>query len=631
MFKTTYYENWLTIDSTFIADGRYLQEHLPHPGWDHLWYGGTRWDYIYPPALRYGTALLSKAFGLLPARGYHLYTAIFYSLGILFVYVLVRTGSGVRAAGWLAAFGAATLSPCYLFLTDMRLDTQPFMPQRLNVLVRYGEGPHMTAFAILPLGLAFAWRGLRAGQTHWLAGSAFAFALVVSNNFYGAAALALFFPLVSWAVFCETKDWRVWPRGAAAAALSWGLCAIWLSPSFLVITPRNLALVSRLGHAWSFWVMMAMAAVYMLLTWRWARRGMASWTIFVLGAAMIFGINVIGEYYIDFRVMGEPSRFVPEADLALILLLTWFGYLAWMRFPTRPARIALALLFVVCCAPAYPYFKKPWHHFTRTKEYKHRKEFEIAEWTARNRPNTRSYVTGTLRFWWNAWHNNEQIGGGAEQGVHNFHLSGFYWRTVTSSDPHLDIAWMQALGVDNLMVNDKTSALPIVDFEHPHKYKGVLKVLWEDGKGNWIYEIPRRSGSRATVVNAALYPGLREPANGDDAEAVNAYVKMIETSSESRAATRWLASDTLEIETETKPGEAIAVHVSFDDYWRARENGAEYPVHRDPFGQIRIDVPPGRHTVTMHFDTPLENTVGRWATGLSLALTLFLVVRRRRG
>jgi len=46
------------------------------------------------------------------------------------------------------------------------------LPQRLNVLVRYGEGPHMTAFAILPLGLALAWIGLRAGKTRWLAAAA---------------------------------------------------------------------------------------------------------------------------------------------------------------------------------------------------------------------------------------------------------------------------------------------------------------------------------------------------------------------------------------------------------------------------------------------------------------------------
>ena len=83
-----------------------------------------------------------------------------------------QSHGSVRVAGWLASFCAATLTPTYLFLKEMRLDTNPYMPQRLNVLVRYGEGPHMSAFALLPLGLALSWRGLRAGQTlvvaNWL-------------------------------------------------------------------------------------------------------------------------------------------------------------------------------------------------------------------------------------------------------------------------------------------------------------------------------------------------------------------------------------------------------------------------------------------------------------------------------
>src|SRR5438552_1514284 len=82
LFQLTYMDNWASIESTFIADGRMLSENLPHPGWQPLWYCGTRFDYIYPPALRYGTALISKWGGIASARAYHLFTAIFYVFGI---------------------------------------------------------------------------------------------------------------------------------------------------------------------------------------------------------------------------------------------------------------------------------------------------------------------------------------------------------------------------------------------------------------------------------------------------------------------------------------------------------------------------------------------------------------------
>ena len=60
LFRLKYLDNWPSIESTFIAEGRLLSEHLPHPGWQPLWYCGTRTDYIYPPALLYGPALISK-------------------------------------------------------------------------------------------------------------------------------------------------------------------------------------------------------------------------------------------------------------------------------------------------------------------------------------------------------------------------------------------------------------------------------------------------------------------------------------------------------------------------------------------------------------------------------------------
>ena len=39
-FKAKYLDKWASIESTFIADARFLMEHWPHPQWQPLWYGG---------------------------------------------------------------------------------------------------------------------------------------------------------------------------------------------------------------------------------------------------------------------------------------------------------------------------------------------------------------------------------------------------------------------------------------------------------------------------------------------------------------------------------------------------------------------------------------------------------------
>jgi hypothetical protein len=104
LFRLGYFADWASIESTFIGDARMIGAHFPHLGWQPFWYCGTRTDYIYPPALRYGTALIAWL-GQVPAvRAYHLWIAIFYVAGILAVYWLVRIGSESR---WFALIAAA--------------------------------------------------------------------------------------------------------------------------------------------------------------------------------------------------------------------------------------------------------------------------------------------------------------------------------------------------------------------------------------------------------------------------------------------------------------------------------------------------------------------------------------------
>jgi uncharacterized membrane protein YfhO len=71
-------------------------------------------------------------------------------------------------------------------------------------------------------------------------------AFVVGNNFYGATALAIFFGVLVLAVYIriETLGFRA---SAAIGALSYGLSAFWLVPSYLEITIANMRFVSTQG------------------------------------------------------------------------------------------------------------------------------------------------------------------------------------------------------------------------------------------------------------------------------------------------------------------------------------------------------------------------------------------------
>jgi len=448
LYKAEYLDAWSSIESTFISDARFLSAHWPHPGWQPNWYCGTRTDYVYPPALRYGTAALSRLRGVSTARSYHLYIALLYSIGIAGVYVLVRAGSGSRWVALWTAVASALVSPAFLLFRDFRIDYAAlhWMPLRLGVLVRFGEGPHMSALALLPFSLAAAWRGLRRNHPAQLAAAALLAALVVAHNFYGATALALFFPILAWSVWLAEKDGLVWVRAGAVAALAWGLSAFWLTPSYLRVTLDNMRFVSSPGHAWSAALLAMAAAGYAAVSFRLARgKPERAWASFCLGSLVLAGLNVMGNQYFDFRVIGEPVRLIPELDLVIFLAA---GLLfAWMARRGRWWKVAAVALAVACLVPAKGYVRRAWQVLPPRTTHQNRIEFLITDWVHKNLPGVRTLATGSVRFWYNAWYDLPQLGGGSEQGLLNMNVQWAHSNAVANDDIAVSIAWLQAMGV----------------------------------------------------------------------------------------------------------------------------------------------------------------------------------------
>ncbi len=629
--RLKYLDNWWSIESTFIADGRFLRENWPHPAWQPNWYCGTRYDYIYPPALRYATAGISMLLGVIPAKAYHIYTGIFYCLGIAGVYLLARLGSGSRGAAWLAAAAAATMSPAFAFLDTYRNEakTVHMLPQRLSVLVRYGEGPHMTAFAVLGLALAAAWFGVRKGRPAALALTALLCALVVSNNFYGATALAMLFPVLVWAVWVTGRDRRVWLRAAGAAVLACGLTSFWLTPSYLRVTVENLKLVSAPGNHWSRLAALLLVLGFGLASWKLAKgRPERAWPVFVWGACALFLLDVAGNHFVGFRVIGEPSRLVPELDLFLILAavetLRWLWRLRLRRLPSWAPRALAVMLVAAAFTQARHYVLHAWTPFVRDIYFDRRIEYRITDWVARNLAGSRVHATGSVRFWYNAWHDLPQIGGGSEQGLLNGFVTHAQWQIALGDDAEMSILWLQCLGADAIIVHDKNSEELYHDYEYPKKFEGKLPVLWDDHKGSRIYRIPRRWTALARVVDRARADALKPPV-GDARACLRAYVSVIENGPDTPAGLQRESTAAIRLRARLARGQSLLVQESFDPHWRAYSDGARLPVRKDAMGFMLIDAPPGDHDIRLVFETPFENRAGRILAGASGLFALGLI------
>jgi hypothetical protein len=614
LFRLKYMDNWPSIESTFISDARMLLEHWPHTGWQPLWYCGTRFDYVYPPALRYGPALLAKAFHMTTARAYHLYTAVLYVFGIVSVYWLVLVGSRSRRTAILSSAAAALVSPSFLFLPKFRLDSVHWVPQRLHVLMLYGEGPHISALSILPAALAASFMVLRRWHPVWFAAASVLAAAVVAHNFYGATAIAAFFPILAWCVWAGERDGRVWLRAAGIAALAYGLSAIWLTPSYIWITLTDLKWISLPGNSWSTAVLAVLALLFGAVTWRLRPRGVEQqWTLFVAGIAGFFLLDIAGLDLFGFHLAGDTARLIPELDLALIL-----GFFEVMRrLRSRAAVVILTALFL---SPSIVYLRYAWFPFPKAGSIESTYPYQIAKWVHDNLPGERLLPSGEVRFWFDAWFDNPQMDGGSKQGLLNQNFPWAHAEIHAGEDVQRSVQWLQAMGTDGIIVADVHSREPYTtDFSNPGKFRGALPVLFDDQQGTAIYRVPRIYPTIGRVVDRA-----RMAAAG--ARDLSRYVAVVEHADQPITTVAWKGFDEVTLGATAAANQSVLLQETYDAGWHAYEQGKEIPIRQEPVMDFMlVDVAPGAHTIQMRFETPTEYKVGAAITAASVIAVLALI------
>ncbi len=636
VFTLEYLDNWSSIEGSFIAQAHLLQQNWPHHLWEPSWYCGTRTDYVYPPGPRYGAAILSTLLRVSVARGYHVFIGLFYALGFVILYLWTRSATGSRSTAWLATVTIALASPSFLVLPDIRNDSMFRVPQRLHVLMTYGEGPHISSLAVLPVAWLGAWKRFHGGNARWLCLSAFGIALTVTVNFYGLMSIAITMPLLVLACLLKRPDWRTVRDALAIAALGWGLTAWWLVPSYLQVTGRNLHLVSPAGNSWSVPAAIAVLLIYFAVALLAGRvPQFSSYAFFIWSAFWWLSVYILGFRWFGLQITGDPVRLVPELDLFAILCLAHLAGIIWRWRPNGlwklAPRAALVVLLFFAYRPSWRYLKHAYHEFPRAENWRQHVEYKTESWLHDHFPDQRVFVTGTIRFWYDVWHNGQESDGASQQGTLNPLLPAVSWLVTNSSDPQVILAWLQAVGVDILVVPGKDSQEGYKDFANPKLFDSFLPLLRDDGVGNRYYQVPRGSTGIARIVDRAKLEAVRPVRVEGLTTQVLPYAEAVESGpAGDRAHSLWQGSDALEVWAEVAPAEALLVQETYDPNWRAYEDGRAQPIQADAVGNMLIALPPGPHHLRMVFETPFEVSAGRGAAIISLVLIGWLVATSAR-
>jgi hypothetical protein len=636
LLTTEFTSQMYSIEGAYIALARYISSNWHDLTWFPLWYGGIPFQNTYLPLLHFTVAAVSKFLGLTPGLAYHATTAVFYCLGPVTLFLFANEVSRSRAYSFAAGLLYSITSPAAVLIPVVRWDTgSVWNARRLQTLVHYGEGPHLTAMTLIPVALLLVALAVRKRRPVWWVLAALAMVAVTLTNWIGAFALAVAVPvwLLSTSEYAKPRRWlEVAATGLYAYAIA--CCAI--PPSTIANVRRMDALL--MGHVatphvralWAAGILVAVLVSAAVLR-RWKAPAAFSFSLlFLIPMAAI----TLSASRFNVPLLPQASRCHLEMEMGIVLV-TAFGAKLLLDRVSPHARIAVTcVLLVAAVFPAIRY-RHYARHLAHPIDIERTIECREARWLAAHMPGQRVLVPGSVGFFLNAFVDQPQFYGGFDQGAINALTPAFHYQILSGQNAgaregEVAVLGLKAFGVDAVAVSGPRSTEAFKPFRNPKKFEGLLPEAWRDGD-DVIYWVPRRSASLAHVVRPGDLPS-REPIHGLDVDPLRAYVAALDDPSLPLAGMRWHNRHSASISAGFTRGQILSLQMSYHPGWSATVGGAPRRLFRDNLGQIAIEPGcDGPCTVEISYDGGAEMRIARavsW-TALLAGLVLIVILRRR--
>ena len=573
-----------SIEAGYVATARFISAHPSPWGWNPFQYCGIPTRFLYVPALPYLTALLVR---ILPNAQldyvYRFTVSLATCLGpvTLFLFALFFTRS--RRWSFAAAVAYSLLSPSYGLFPAVEKDRGIVqLPWRIQVLAKYGEGPHNTDLTLMPLVLMALWLAATKRGYPRLLGAAVLLALTPLVNWVGAFALAIACLIFLLAAVGE-RDFRV-ERVCLAGVLGYLLACFWLTPGFIHTIVFNWPTDS---FAYQFgtpqkWLVTGLIASVLVMRqlFDWARAPF--YLRFVTLAAFTFGWIATAFYIGGYDTIPESRRYAIEFELFLALALAEAMRLAFGH-KNQTVRLcaggATLMLLVAGTPQLWAYANQGWDVW-KPAPREESIEYRLAHWMAEHPPEGRVFASGGLRFRMNSWFDIPQVGGGFETGLQNrvpWDLS-YRIRSDHNLQPGDTLLMLKAMGTQYVAIHGPKSREYYRDFLHPERIGAVLPAVYHE-EDDTVYALPARPLAHLTGAEE-----LAAKEAADHPQLLASYVAAIEDPARPVLQTAWRDNNTLEIEGPVTGGRMVAIQMNADPGWHATEDGREIGIEADNLG-----------------------------------------------
>lgn len=634
LFTTEYTQHMGSIEAAYIGISRWIIEHPWDLKWFPLWYGGIPFQNAYPPLLHLLDALVAAVAGISPALAYHAVSAFMYCLGPALLFWFAWRVTGERGASFLAALFYSLFAPSAVLAPVIARDMgSALASRRFHALVMYGEGPHITSMALIPLALLFFhWAVTRRTPARVYLAAA-GVAAVALANWLGAFALAA--ALLCYLLAFWNRDWlrsALWAAGIGL--LAYALALPWIPPSTIAAVRRNAQYV--VGHyplsgmhvVYGLLLAGALASLWLLLR----RLRVHAFLQFGMLFSLVMGAIALTGHWFGIYLLPQPERYHLEMDMGISLVV---GFAAWTlasRWPrmVRIIGVAAAIIFAIIQVDHHKYFARKW---VEPLDIRTTIEYQTARWLQENMPGTRVFATGSIKFWMNAFADNLQLGGGFDQGITNPMIPMVtFGIPFTEGNPETCRTWLRAYGIDAAVVSGPKTRDAYRDYHDAGKFAGVFPELRRDGD-DVIYAVPRRHRSlahvvrRGDVVKQALeyFPNV---------EPLKAYESSLEDPSLPEAKLVWRSPHELFVSAQFARENVLSVQLTYHRGWHASVEGQQRRMEPDALGLMAIDPDcEGACTVRLVYDGGIEMRLAYIVCACALLgglLWRFLTVERSR-
>jgi hypothetical protein len=607
-------------EGLFIAISRFLVDHWRTSGWVPWWMNGVPFENTYSPLLPIVDAVSAKVAHSSTALAFHRTLAFFYCLGPVCLFWFAWRMSNALYPSFLCGLVYSLTSPSVLF-PAVRDDVGGWLyARRLHTLLHYGEGAHNVALSLLPVAFLCAWLAMEQRRFRWyVATGAIAGVLSLTNTF---AAIDLVIGIVCLLVI-RPRGNRL--RSLSMLALTAIIAYLWISPFLTPTLIQTIRMDSMMGVGYRVTPNLIMIDLLVLagafVIWWLTRRLDPILRFSLLFAYIFFAIPALS-HFAGIAVVPQPERYHLEMELGLSLAAVFAARYLPPRVQTG---LAVVLVLVLAAqAAGYVRFARGLIQridITQTIEYK------TARWLDRNLPDQKAMVSGDTGTWFNVFSSNPQLSGGADPFSPNWMLEIAVYALYASDAPQTSITWLKAYGCQAITVPGPNSRESYHPYKNPHKFDGVLPVLWRE-EDDTIFAVPQRSKSLAHVVPDAAVLG-RPPIHGLDTADVERFVAALEDPTLPMADFHWKDTEHARINTSVRAGQSVAVQITYDRGWVAQANGKPARITRDGIGLMTIHPDcAGPCEIELSWDGGFERRVCRILSVLVMLALVFAAHRR---